>query len=62
VLAINQQVSPLVSGALRALAMAGKSRFDQLPDVSTIDDSVPGYEASAWTGVGVPRNTPGRAS
>jgi tripartite-type tricarboxylate transporter receptor subunit TctC len=47
------------SGALRALAMAGKSRFDQLSDVPTIDDSVPGYEASAWAGVGVPRDTPG---
>jgi tripartite-type tricarboxylate transporter receptor subunit TctC len=47
------------SGALRALAMAGKSRFDQLPDVPTIGDSVPGYEASAWVGVGVPRDTPG---
>jgi tripartite-type tricarboxylate transporter receptor subunit TctC len=47
------------SGALRALAMAEKTRFDQLPDVPTIDDAVPGYEASAWAGVGVPRGTPG---
>jgi tripartite-type tricarboxylate transporter receptor subunit TctC len=47
------------SGALRVLAMAEKTRFDQLPDVPTIDDAVPGYEASAWAGVGVPRGTPG---
>ena len=47
------------SGALRALAMAEKTRFDQLPDVPTIGDAVPGYEASAWAGVGVPRGTPG---
>jgi tripartite-type tricarboxylate transporter receptor subunit TctC len=46
------------SGALRALAMAEKTRFDQLPDVPTIDDAVPGYEASVWAGVGVPRSTP----
>jgi tripartite-type tricarboxylate transporter receptor subunit TctC len=46
------------SGALRALAMAGKTRFDQLPDVPTIGDTVPGYEASVWVGVGAPRGTP----
>jgi len=46
------------SGALRALAMAGRTRFDQLPDVPTIGDAVPGFEASVWTGVGVPRGTP----
>src|SRR5262245_30380225 len=46
------------SGALRALAMAGKTRFDQLPDVPTIGDAVPRYEASLWVGVGVPRGTP----
>jgi len=43
---------------VRALAVAGKTRFDQLPDVPTIGDAVPGYEASVWTGVGVPRGTP----
>jgi tripartite-type tricarboxylate transporter receptor subunit TctC len=46
------------SGALRALAMAGKTRFASLPDVPTIGDAVPGYEASVWVGVGVPRGTP----
>jgi tripartite-type tricarboxylate transporter receptor subunit TctC len=46
------------SGALRALAMAGKTRFDPVPDVPTIGDTVPGYEASVWVGVGVPRRTP----
>jgi tripartite-type tricarboxylate transporter receptor subunit TctC len=46
------------SGALRALAMAGKTRFGSLPDVPTIGDAVPGYEASVWVGVGVPRGTP----
>ena len=46
------------SGALRALAMAGKARSDALPGVPTIGDTVPGYEANSWGGVGVPRATP----
>jgi tripartite-type tricarboxylate transporter receptor subunit TctC len=46
------------SGALRALAMAGNARFDLLPDVPTIGDTVPGYVANAWCGVGAPRGTP----
>jgi len=46
------------SGALRALAMAGKSRFAALPDVPAIGETVAGYEANSWGGVGVPRGTP----
>jgi tripartite-type tricarboxylate transporter receptor subunit TctC len=46
------------SGSLRALAMAGKSRSDVLPEVPTIGETVTGYEANSWCGVGVPRGTP----
>jgi tripartite-type tricarboxylate transporter receptor subunit TctC len=46
------------SGALRALAMAGKTRFDGLPDVPVIADTVVGYEANSWCGLGAPRGTP----
>ena len=46
------------SGALRALAVAGRSRYDGLPDVPTVGETVPGYEALSWGGVGVPRGTP----
>jgi tripartite-type tricarboxylate transporter receptor subunit TctC len=46
------------SGALRALAMAGKTRSDVLPGVPTIAETVPGYEANSWCGLGVPRGTP----
>jgi tripartite-type tricarboxylate transporter receptor subunit TctC len=47
------------SGSLRALGMAGKTRSDALPDVPTIAETVPGYEANSWCGLGVPRGTPG---
>jgi tripartite-type tricarboxylate transporter receptor subunit TctC len=46
------------SGALRALAMAGKTRSEVLPDVPTIGETVAGYEANAWCGLGVPNGTP----
>ena len=46
------------SGALRALAVTTTTRSSQLPDVPTVAETVPGYEASALFGVGVPKNTP----
>ena len=46
------------SGKLRALGVLGAKRFDLLPDVQTVAETVPGYEASTWAGVGVPRGTP----
>jgi tripartite-type tricarboxylate transporter receptor subunit TctC len=46
------------SGALRALAMAGKTRHAALPDVPTVGETVPGYEAMSWGGIGVRRGTP----
>jgi tripartite-type tricarboxylate transporter receptor subunit TctC len=46
------------SGALRAIAVGGKKRFPGLPDVPTIAETVPGYEANSWCGLGVPRGTP----
>lgn len=46
------------TGALRALGVAGNNRFDMLPTVPTIAETLPGYEARAWAGVGVPKDTP----
>jgi tripartite-type tricarboxylate transporter receptor subunit TctC len=46
------------SGALRLVAVAGKSRCEFVPDAPTIGESVPGYEANSWCGLGVPRGTP----
>jgi tripartite-type tricarboxylate transporter receptor subunit TctC len=46
------------SGALRALAMAGKNRYEGLPDIPTVGETVAGYDAMSWGGIGVPRGTP----
>jgi tripartite-type tricarboxylate transporter receptor subunit TctC len=46
-------------GKLRALAVTTATRSAALPDVRTVGDTVAGYEASAVTGIGVPRATPG---
>jgi hypothetical protein len=46
------------SGALRALAVTGKTRFDKLPDVPTVDEFVPGYEVDPIAGLGVRKGTP----
>jgi tripartite-type tricarboxylate transporter receptor subunit TctC len=46
------------SGKLRALGATTAKRLDALPDLPTIGESVPGYEASAWIGIGAPKGTP----
>jgi tripartite-type tricarboxylate transporter receptor subunit TctC len=46
------------SGKLRALAVTTEKRNAALPDVPTVGDTVPGYEASAWFGIGAPKGTP----
>ena len=46
------------AGTLRALAVAGKIRFEMLPEVPRIAETLPVYEARTWAGVGVPNGTP----
>jgi tripartite-type tricarboxylate transporter receptor subunit TctC len=46
------------AGKLRALAVTTAARSEALPDVPTVGDFVPGYEASSIHGIGAPRNTP----
>jgi tripartite-type tricarboxylate transporter receptor subunit TctC len=46
------------AGKLRALAITSTKRSDLMPDVPTVSESVPGYEATSWQGIGAPRNTP----
>src|ERR1700674_4866506 len=46
------------TGKLRALAVTTASRAEVLPDLPTVGDFLPGYEASQWYGIGAPKNTP----
>ena len=46
------------AGKLRPLAVTTATRLEVLPDIPTVGDFVPGYEASAWLGFGAPKNTP----
>jgi len=55
---VSEAIEHIKSGKLRALAVTTTARLDVLPDVPTVGDVVPGYEASGFAGIGVPRNTP----
>ena len=46
------------AGKLRALAVTTATRSEALPDIPTVGEFVPGYEASVWHGIGAPKNTP----
>ena len=46
------------SGKLRGLAVTSTTRSEVLPDLPTVADFLPGYEASAWYGIGAPKGTP----
>jgi tripartite-type tricarboxylate transporter receptor subunit TctC len=46
------------AGNLRALAVTTTTRSPVLPDIPALSDTLPDYEASAWYGIGAPRNTP----
>lgn len=46
------------AGKLRPLAVTGRTRSRILPDLPTVGEFVPGYEADAWNGVGAPTSTP----
>jgi tripartite-type tricarboxylate transporter receptor subunit TctC len=48
----------IATGKLRALAVTSAARAEVLPQLATIADFVPGYEASQWYGISAPKNTP----
>jgi tripartite-type tricarboxylate transporter receptor subunit TctC len=54
---LPSSIEQIRAGKLRALAVTTKMRSDALPDVPTVDSFVPGYEASAYFGIGAPRGT-----
>jgi tripartite-type tricarboxylate transporter receptor subunit TctC len=51
-------ISHIKAGTLRVLAVTTATRSPELPDVPTVGETVKGYEASAWFGMGAPKNTP----
>jgi len=55
---VSEGIEHVRSGKLRALAVTTAKRLDVFPDLPPIGDFVPGYEASGFAGIGVPRNTP----
>ena len=55
---LSESIQQVKAGKLRALAVTTSARLAVLPDVPTVAEFVPGYEASGFAGIGVPRGTP----
>jgi tripartite-type tricarboxylate transporter receptor subunit TctC len=55
---IALSIAQVKAGKLRALAVTGTTRSDAMPDVPTVAEFVPGYEAYIWHGIGAPKDTP----
>jgi Uncharacterized protein conserved in bacteria len=55
---MSSSIEYVRAGKLRALAVTTATRSPALPDIPTVADFVPGYEASFWDGIGAPKNTP----
>ena len=58
---LPSSVPHIKSGRIRALAVTSKNREPSMPDAPTVGDTVAGYEATAWFGVGMPRGVPREA-
>lgn len=55
---VSEAIQHVKSGKLRALAVTTAARLDVFPDLPTVGDFLPGYEASGFAGIGAPRGTP----
>jgi len=55
---LPSSIEHIKADKLRALAVTTATRVEALPDVPSVGEFLPGFEASAWQGVGVPKNTP----
>jgi len=55
---VPSSIEHIRAGKLRALAVTTSYRAAALPDIPTMGEFVPGYEASTWFGIGAPKNTP----
>jgi tripartite-type tricarboxylate transporter receptor subunit TctC len=59
ILPIISSIEHIRAGRLRALGVTTATRLEVVPDVPTVSEFLAGYEVSDWTGIGVPKNTPG---
>ena len=55
--AVIAAIEYIRSGKLRALAVTSATRSEVLPDIPTMSEFIPGYEASFWLGLGPPRTS-----
>ncbi len=55
---LPSSIGHIKNGRVRALAVTSEQRDPTLPQLPTVADSVPGYEATAWFGIGMPKGTP----
>jgi tripartite-type tricarboxylate transporter receptor subunit TctC len=55
---VAETIEHVRAGKLRPLAVTTPARLEVLPNIPTVSEFIPGYEASGWQGVGAPRNTP----
>jgi tripartite-type tricarboxylate transporter receptor subunit TctC len=55
---LGSSIEYVKSGKLRALGVTGDTRSDALPEVPTVAETLPGYQAASFYGIGAPRNTP----
>jgi tripartite-type tricarboxylate transporter receptor subunit TctC len=56
--AVPSSIEQIKAGKLRALAVTSATRLEALPNVPTVSEFVPGFEANAWQGLGAPKDTP----
>jgi tripartite-type tricarboxylate transporter receptor subunit TctC len=55
---VPTSIEYIKTGKIRPLAVTTATRLEVLPNIPTIGEFVPGYDASSWAGIGAPRNTP----
>ena len=55
---LPSSIGHIKGGKIRALAVTSEQREPSMPDLPTVGDTVPGYEATAWFGIGMPKGTP----